>query len=181
MFADDLRDLRARSGMTITELAERSHTSRAAITDYEAGRKQPRFDTADRVLRALGHTIAIAHTPREPEHWRAPLDDTAVLAIERARRSRSEAISSCDGDGSRATFTASSTPPPPHRFQDPLLPYARKPTDPCSLSTIEPTTDNRCGQISTNTLQKGRPLEPSRKRSWAFVETRLAAHVNPGT
>ncbi|RKR73406.1 helix-turn-helix transcriptional regulator [Frondihabitans australicus] len=92
MFGDDLRDARERAGVSIAELAERSHTSRAAITDYETNRKQPRIDTADRILRALGRTLAPVSLATEPASWRPPLDVDAVAAIETARVGRETSI-----------------------------------------------------------------------------------------
>lgn len=64
MFAQLLREARAEAGLTTAELAERSATSRAAIADYEAGRKNPRTDTAERILNALGATLVGARVPR---------------------------------------------------------------------------------------------------------------------
>jgi transcriptional regulator with XRE-family HTH domain len=47
-------DARRRSGMTQTELAERSGTSQATISAYEHGAKSPTSDTLERVLAAAG-------------------------------------------------------------------------------------------------------------------------------
>lgn len=54
MFADALRDARVGTHLSVARLAELAGTSRAAITDYEAGRKIPQVDTAERILEVLG-------------------------------------------------------------------------------------------------------------------------------
>lgn len=56
MFAETLRTARVDAGLSVSELARNTCTSRAAISDYEAGVKTPRVDTAERILNALGQT-----------------------------------------------------------------------------------------------------------------------------
>lgn len=63
MFGEALRAARVEAAMSVSELAERSATSRSAIADYESGRKNPRTDTAERILNALGATLAVANSP----------------------------------------------------------------------------------------------------------------------
>lgn len=58
MFAEALRDARVDAGLSVARVAELSGTSRAAIADYEAGRKVPRVDTAERILEACARTYA---------------------------------------------------------------------------------------------------------------------------
>jgi len=64
MFAKLLREARHEAGMSQSELAALSGTSRAAIADYEAGRKNPRIHTAERILRALDATLTVARVSR---------------------------------------------------------------------------------------------------------------------
>jgi len=58
MFGETLRNKRMSANLSVASLAERAHTSRSAITEYEAGTKVPRVDTAERLLEALGRTYA---------------------------------------------------------------------------------------------------------------------------
>lgn len=64
MFAETLRETRADTHLTVARLAELAGTSRAAISDYEAGRKTPRVDTAERILEVFGQTFAPVDYPR---------------------------------------------------------------------------------------------------------------------
>ena len=64
-FAESLRANRTDAGLTVTRLAQLTGTSRAAITDYEAGRKFPRTDTAERILGALGQALIPVSVPRD--------------------------------------------------------------------------------------------------------------------
>lgn len=91
MFAEILRDARAENGMTVSELSERAGTSRAAIADYESGRKQPRFDTAARLLDVLGQ--ALTSVPRSiVPYMSAWLPDEVVEAVRSTLTTRDEAI-----------------------------------------------------------------------------------------
>ena len=58
-----------RLGFTQAELAARAHTSQAAISAYESGRKEPSLATLDRILSAVGARLAVE--PAEP----TPADD----------------------------------------------------------------------------------------------------------
>jgi transcriptional regulator with XRE-family HTH domain len=40
-------------------LSDRAKTSHSALAAYEAGRKQPRVDTFDRIVRATGHELRV--------------------------------------------------------------------------------------------------------------------------
>lgn len=62
--ADTLRRARARSGLTLRALAERSGTSHATLCAYEAGRVVPRVDTLERILRAAGYSCDLLLRPR---------------------------------------------------------------------------------------------------------------------
>lgn len=57
--SEQLRTARQTAGLSISELARRSGTSRAAIHAYEAGTVSPSLDTAQRILAAMGHTLTI--------------------------------------------------------------------------------------------------------------------------
>lgn len=93
MFATALREAREDAHLTVAELAIRASTSRAAITEYESGRKVPRVDTAERLLRAAGEeyvalTAGPAHRVRIAADALAPLeawqpDRDAALAAAR--------------------------------------------------------------------------------------------------
>ncbi|TFD75421.1 XRE family transcriptional regulator [Cryobacterium sp. Sr8] len=78
MFADQLRGARADAHLSIASLAELAGTSRAAVTDYEAGRKIPRVDTAERIFQALGKTYAPVEYPRA---WPVRLDNDALAPL----------------------------------------------------------------------------------------------------
>jgi len=49
-----LRQARLASGLSLRTLAERAGTSYSTISAYENGRKTPRIDTLERLLRAAG-------------------------------------------------------------------------------------------------------------------------------
>ncbi|MDU0366875.1 helix-turn-helix transcriptional regulator [Microbacterium sp. KSW4-17] len=66
VFGELLRSSRAEAGLSADDLAVRAGTSRAAIADYEAGRKSPRVDTAERIMNALGMTLTAVRVPRRP-------------------------------------------------------------------------------------------------------------------
>jgi transcriptional regulator with XRE-family HTH domain len=77
-FAKSLRAARIEAGLTVTRLAELAGTSRAAITDYEAARKTPRFDTAERIFRVLGRAlIPVAYPKQSPVR----LDDDVIAPL----------------------------------------------------------------------------------------------------
>jgi len=54
-----LRDARSQAGLSVSELARRAETSRAAITAYENGRKTPSAATLERLLTAAGFRLAL--------------------------------------------------------------------------------------------------------------------------
>lgn len=64
MFADALHAAREDSHLSVSRLADLAGTSRAAITEYETGRKIPRLDTAERILETLGRTYVPVDLPR---------------------------------------------------------------------------------------------------------------------
>lgn len=59
-----LREARRTAGLSISELARRSGTSRAAIHAYEAGTVSPSLETTQRILAAMGYTLTV--TPLQP-------------------------------------------------------------------------------------------------------------------
>jgi transcriptional regulator with XRE-family HTH domain len=59
----ELRSARLAAGLSIAELARRAKTSRAAITTYESGTVSPSLATAQRVLAATGHALAVVPLP----------------------------------------------------------------------------------------------------------------------
>ncbi len=54
-----LRDAREAAGLSISELARRSGTSRAAIHSYETGTVSPSLHTTQRILTAIGYTLTV--------------------------------------------------------------------------------------------------------------------------
>lgn len=79
MFGAELKQARVDAGLSVARLAELTGTSRAAITDYEAGRKIPRVDTAERLLRGLGEEYVAV--PSTASH-RARIDAAALAPLE---------------------------------------------------------------------------------------------------
>lgn len=49
-----VRRARREAGLSLRGLAERAGTSHATLSDYEHGRRVPRVDTLERLLRAAG-------------------------------------------------------------------------------------------------------------------------------
>ncbi|PZE36949.1 helix-turn-helix transcriptional regulator [Curtobacterium sp. MCPF17_031] len=82
MFARELRNARQAAGLSVSDLAAKSGTSRSAISDYEHGQKVPRLDTANRILGALGMTLVAARLPHEPIGWHPNLDQDAIAFID---------------------------------------------------------------------------------------------------
>ena len=59
-FAEMLLDARTAAGLTQAELEARCGIARPNIAAFEAGRREPRWETATRTLEATGATIEIA-------------------------------------------------------------------------------------------------------------------------
>jgi transcriptional regulator with XRE-family HTH domain len=55
--AATLRRARARSGLSLRDLARRAGTSHATLSAYETGRTTPGVDTLDRIVRAAGFEL----------------------------------------------------------------------------------------------------------------------------
>ncbi|MDP9406308.1 MAG: helix-turn-helix transcriptional regulator [Actinomycetota bacterium] len=58
-----VRTARSRAGLSQAELARRTRTSQAAISDIERGRTKPSAERLDRLLRATGHRLAVVADP----------------------------------------------------------------------------------------------------------------------
>jgi transcriptional regulator with XRE-family HTH domain len=76
---------RRAAGLTLRELAERADTSHATIAAYEAGRKTPRVDTLDRIVRAAGFGADI-DLERRPDEDRVRKGRELAAAIDLASR-----------------------------------------------------------------------------------------------
>ena len=61
--AGTLRAARARSGLSLRDLARAAGTSHSTLAAYESGRKVPSVETFDRLVRAAGFELDIAFTP----------------------------------------------------------------------------------------------------------------------
>jgi transcriptional regulator with XRE-family HTH domain len=61
-----LRRARARSGLTIRQLARRAHTSHSAVAAYESGAKSPNAATLDRLVAACGFELRVGLVRSDP-------------------------------------------------------------------------------------------------------------------
>ena len=88
-FASLLRRLRSAAGLTQLELADRSGIARPNIASYEAGRREPKWSTAERLLAAVGRPLIVDESPEW--RWTATRRPYAVASklwrLEPARRS----------------------------------------------------------------------------------------------
>lgn len=80
-----IREVLERSGLSLRELARRAGTSHATISAYLTGRKTPRSDTLERLVRAGGFALDRELVPRadalhEREHKALELRDVLDLA-----------------------------------------------------------------------------------------------------
>jgi predicted transcriptional regulator len=62
--AEALRQAREEAGLSVSMMARRAQTSRAAIHAYETGTREPNVTTALRLLQACGYTMGIIPAPR---------------------------------------------------------------------------------------------------------------------
>ncbi|RXZ00855.1 helix-turn-helix transcriptional regulator [Fictibacillus sp. S7] len=53
MNSNNLKDVRTERGISISELARRSHLSRVTVTDIESGRRNPTIKTVTALCKAL--------------------------------------------------------------------------------------------------------------------------------
>jgi transcriptional regulator with XRE-family HTH domain len=65
LFAETLLEVRTAAGLTQAELSARSGIARPNIAAFEAGRRNPRWDTATRTLEAAGSIVEVS----EPIMW----------------------------------------------------------------------------------------------------------------
>ncbi len=95
-FADKLKELRAASGLTQTELALRSGRGLGAIRDYEQGKREPLLSTAFKLAKALGVSVEAFAGCTSDDKSRAPrrppssLPDGTRETKGTARRGRKE-------------------------------------------------------------------------------------------
>lgn len=61
--AELLAEVRMSLGLTLTELGDRSGTSAPTLSNYERGRKEPRFSTAVRILESTGYRLRLEAVP----------------------------------------------------------------------------------------------------------------------
>ena len=78
MFAETLRAARTDAHLSVARLAELAGTSRAAIADYEAGRKIPRIDTVERIMAEFGQALVPVAFPTP---HRVRLDDDVLAPL----------------------------------------------------------------------------------------------------
>ncbi|MCY4493784.1 MAG: helix-turn-helix transcriptional regulator [Acidimicrobiaceae bacterium] len=79
------REARARSGLTLRDLAERAETSHSAISAYEKGRMSPTVATLNRIVQAAGFALDGALERRiygESGNRGAELEAVLMLAAE---------------------------------------------------------------------------------------------------
>jgi transcriptional regulator with XRE-family HTH domain len=57
--AEALRQAREEAGLSVSMMARRAQTSRAAIHAYETGAREPNIATALRLLQACGYTMGV--------------------------------------------------------------------------------------------------------------------------
>ena len=62
-FGDRLRALREAAGLSIYELAKRAGLSRTAVSRIEQDERQPSYETAVKLARALGVSVAAFDDP----------------------------------------------------------------------------------------------------------------------
>lgn len=90
-----LTEVRERAGLTITELARRSATSRPTLSAYEHGRVSPTLETVKRVVAAAGQDLRAV---RVPEWKPIPVGRGRVAAVpdELPRLELREAVATID-------------------------------------------------------------------------------------
>ncbi len=73
-----IRMARRDAGLTQAELAARAHTSQAAISAYESGRRSPSVDTLARIIDAAGADLRMRLAPVD-RHDEARRNGEALL------------------------------------------------------------------------------------------------------
>ena len=84
-----LRDARRRSGLTQGQLATASGTTQSAIARLEAPGANPRLETLEKVLRAMGYSLELSATLPEVDE-RQILDHLRLSPAERLARFEAE-------------------------------------------------------------------------------------------
>ena len=86
-----VRTVRERAGVTQSQLAIRAGTTKTAISRLERGHVSPSVSTIRRLLRCMGHDLALDATPRSVEldeaQWRAVRDLTHEERLEHGLQS----------------------------------------------------------------------------------------------
>ncbi|CAM5660496.1 hypothetical protein SAVIM338S_06762 [Streptomyces avidinii] len=125
-FPAQLRRLRVRRGLSLSDLARRTHYSKGYLSKIETGSKPVTADVArscDRALDAEGELLRLVPESAEPEP--APGARSAATPGARSHRSRSDGSRS-DGslsDGSRSEGPPSDARPPRPPQSDGACPY----------------------------------------------------------
>ncbi|MGY9071640.1 MAG: helix-turn-helix domain-containing protein [Acidimicrobiales bacterium] len=102
-----MRQARLSAGLTLRELATRSATSHSTLSAYEAGRKEPRAETLERIVRAAGFALDRRLSPRvDGDFERGKFEDrgdelAAVLELAELFPARHEATLTCPVFGRR--------------------------------------------------------------------------------
>src|ERR1700679_3048082 len=81
-----LRDARARSNLSQTDVARRAGGAQRVVSASESGRRDPAFSTLTRLIAATGHRLEIKLRPDEDA--RPGLPDTPLGRRLRQRRKR---------------------------------------------------------------------------------------------
>lgn len=113
-----IREARARSGLTLRDLAERAGTSHSTVSAYEKGRMSPTVATLNRIVRAAGFALDGALERRiygESDDRGAELEAVLTLAAEFPARHRTDAPVPVFGRPSGQSPTTD--PPNPERSQ----------------------------------------------------------------
>lgn len=79
-----LREARARSGLSLRQLAVRAHTSHSTLAAYESGRKTPTAATLTRVVEAAGFALDAALAPRIRHQGERARGDELLAVLELA-------------------------------------------------------------------------------------------------
>jgi transcriptional regulator with XRE-family HTH domain len=77
-------DARRMAGLTLRALADRAGTSHSTLAAYEQGRKVPKVDTLDRILRAAGYAADVTLGRRIDDGDRAARGHELIEVLELA-------------------------------------------------------------------------------------------------
>ena len=79
-----LLQARARSGLSLRQLAARAHTSHSTLAAYESGRKIPTAATLTRIVKAAGFALDATLAPRIRCHGEISRSDELLAVLELA-------------------------------------------------------------------------------------------------